>query len=250
MQNNTSYSNDFEEPNNDLLTESDRVFILTTLVEEGYLSEKQAKAAVRAGVWTRNARKAQYKYNKVNEMNEEIGEKESYTENENSDKKSQKTQKSVSYSEIAKKKWHQFLIWLGEPVKAVNKPLIILWFLIVMVLVMLLGSATSPFNSSTIKDKKAQAMQQVEIEIVTLKILNKIHDSILKNPEKLEKTGDIERILGMLHNVTNKYWDAKDTQNLRQTKIIEECANAVTSFTLSNSDSKVEAFDKCLKNTQ
>lgn len=87
MPNNTNSSNDFEEPNNDLLTESDRVFILTTLVEEGYLSEKQAKAAVRAGVWTRNARKAQYKYNKVNDMSEEIGDKESYTENEKSESK-------------------------------------------------------------------------------------------------------------------------------------------------------------------
>lgn len=243
MLNNTSYSNDFEEPNNDLLTESDRVFILTTLVEEGYLSEKQAKAAVRAGVWTRNARKAQYKYNKVNCMNEEIGSKESYTENE---KNENKPKKPVSYSIIAKIKFYQLLIWLYKPIKEVSKLLILVWLLIAM----LLGSAISPFGSTVTKDKNAQAMQQVEIEIVTLKILNKIHDSILKNPEKLEKTGDIERILGMLHNVTNKYWDVKDTQNLRKARIIEECANAVTSFALVSDESEVEAFDTCLKNAQ
>lgn len=246
MPNNTNYSNDFEEPNNDLLTESDRVFILTTLVDEGYLSEKQAKAAVRAGVWTRNARKAQYKYNKVNEMNEEIGDKESYTENEKSESKYQKPQKSIKYSTIAKLKFYQFLLWLHEPVKAVSKFLILVWLLIAM----LLGSAISPFGSTVTKDKNAQAMQQVEIEIVTLKILNKIHDSILKNPEKLEKTGDIERILSMLHNVTNKYWDVKDTQNLRKARIIEECANAVTRFSLVSDESEVEAFDTCLKNAQ
>lgn len=245
MQNNTNYSNDFEEPNNDLLTESDRVFILTTLVEEGYLSEKQAKAAIRAGVWTRNARKAQNKYNKVNNMNEEIGSKENYTENENSESKPQKPQES-KYSTIVKLKFHQFLVWLGEPVKAVSKSLILVWLLIAM----LLGSAISPFSSSTTKDKKAEAMQQVEIEIVTLKILNKIHDSILNNPAKLQESGDVERILNMLHNVTNKYWDAKDTQSLRQTRVIKECTEAVTSFALVSDESEVEAFDTCLKNTQ